>query len=137
MSNPLDRSVGILVTIPHNLESWFVKTIERQTARGNEFGFIAGADGKVMWNDDGTIFNKKWAEGIAKEHNDWLEEQKPITLKLIDARREVNKYNLEVMDQERVLKEAKAALKYSIQLLEDCEHELSKLKGAKDGKESD
>jgi len=115
---------GVVVSIPHNLETWFVKTIERQTARGNEFGFISGADGKVMWNDDGTVFNKEWAEAVVVEHNDWLLCSKPLALKVLEAQREVTKRYGIMSSAEKLVAGARSLYYESVQLLARYEKEM-------------
>ena len=124
-SKPIEVSEdGVVVSIPHNLDTWFVKTIERQTARGNEFGFISGADGKVMWNDDGTIFNKKWAEAVVVEHNDWLLCSKPLALKIVEAQREVNKRFGIMNEAENLIAGARSLYRESVHLLAKYEKEV-------------
>jgi len=135
--NKLD---GIQITIPHNLTLWSVKTIERKTARGNEYGFIEGADGKVMWNDDGTLLTKERAEEIVQEHNRWLEAQKTVTLRALECERNIAICKAQREEHERILESIMLRHEESVRLLvtlkteqERLQDELLNLEGKEHG----
>lgn len=71
--------------IKHNTQAWQVCTNRHRSCSGNEWGWIEGAPGNEMWSDDGSRRTHKDANRIVAEHNAWLERQKPVRLRLIEA----------------------------------------------------
>lgn len=73
------------VTVLHNSKEWRVATNRHPTTWGASWGWIDGAPGHVCWSDD-EAFNRKAAGLMVAEHANWLEEQKPISIRLVEAR---------------------------------------------------
>ncbi len=73
-------------TVPHNEYQWGIKTNRHTTTGGYDWGWIDQAPGNVCW-EDGERFDRAAASEMVGAHNRWLEEQKPLPIKIIQARR--------------------------------------------------
>lgn len=71
--------------VPHNTVPWRVATNRHPNTDGTAWGWIDGAPGHVCWTNESTKFNREKAGAVVAEHNRWLEEQKPITLRIVEA----------------------------------------------------
>ena len=71
--------------VPHNTASWRVATNRHTNTDGTAWGWIEGAPGNVCWSNESSKFNREKAGIAVAEHNRWLEEQKPIELRIIEA----------------------------------------------------
>ena len=76
--------------VPHNTVTWRVATNRHTNTDGTSWGWIEGAPGNVCWSNSTGAFNREKAGVVVAEHNRWLEEQKPITLRIIEANRRAN-----------------------------------------------
>lgn len=76
--------------VPHNSVPWGVKTNRHTTTDGRSWGWIEGAPGNVCWTN-GTAFDRDAASLVCRHHNEWLKEQTPIALRLIEAEADVIK----------------------------------------------
>src|SRR5688500_10258470 len=72
-------------TVERNAASWRVATNRHPSADGTAWGWIDGAPGNVCWSDN-KRFNRAAAGEMVKAHNQWLEDQKPLSIRLIEAR---------------------------------------------------
>lgn len=70
--------------IPHNTAPWRVAKNRHPNTDGTEWGWIEGAPEGVFWSDNGAFTSEK-AGRVVAEHNRWLEAQKPIALRIIEA----------------------------------------------------
>lgn len=68
----------------HTIKPWRVARNRHTNTNGTDWGWIEGAGGDDTWSDD-KQFNRQAAELVTSLHNRWLEEQKPVSLKLIEA----------------------------------------------------
>jgi hypothetical protein len=68
----------------HTTKPWRVARNRHRNSNGTDWGWIEGAGGDDTWSDD-KGFNHQAAELVVTMHNQWLEAQKPLSLKLIDA----------------------------------------------------
>lgn len=73
-------------TVPHNEYVWGIKTNRHTTTGGYDWGWIDGAPGNICW-EDGERFDRAAASEMARAHNRWLEDQKPLPIKIIQAKR--------------------------------------------------
>jgi hypothetical protein len=74
--------------IEHNTKPWRVATNRHTNIDGTSWGWIDGAPGHVCWSDDsrpGRGLNREQAGKLVAEHNEWLERQRPIDLRLVEA----------------------------------------------------
>ena len=71
--------------VPHNTAPWRVATNRHTNTDGTPWGWIDGAPGNVCWSNKNSKFNRDKASHAVAEHNRWLEEQKPIELRIIEA----------------------------------------------------
>ena len=71
--------------VPHNTVPWRVATNRHPNTDGTSWGWIEGAPGHVCWSNSGRSFNRENAGKVVAEHNRWLEEQKPIALRIIEV----------------------------------------------------
>jgi len=61
-------------------------TNRHTSTSGNRWGWIEGADGNVCWsNDEGSQFTEAEAGKVAREHNEWLEQQRPLDVRIMEA----------------------------------------------------
>ncbi len=72
-----------------NTRRWRVATNRHPTLRNNNWGWIEGSPGNICWSNDDPVFNSKMASDVVAEHNAWLDDQRSLTLKIIDAREAV------------------------------------------------
>lgn len=68
----------------HTTEPWRVCRNKHPNTNGTDWGWIEGPAGDTTWSDD-KAFNREAAARVVSLHNQWLEEQKPVSLKLIEA----------------------------------------------------
>jgi hypothetical protein len=71
--------------VPHNTVPWRVATNRHTNCDGTAWGWIEGAPGHVCWTNETKKFDREKAGAVVAEHNRWLEEQKPIALRIIEA----------------------------------------------------
>jgi len=67
--------------VPHNGKLWRTSTNRHPTTYGFLWGDIEGPDVRVCW-ENGSAFNHEKATAVCREHNQWLEDQKSITLRI-------------------------------------------------------
>lgn len=82
------------VTVQHTLSRWEVRTNRHTTTSGHDWGWIEGA-ANVCWSNDG-YFNRAIAGEICRLHNEWLENLRPIEVRIIEATRELGKLRDEI-----------------------------------------
>lgn len=76
--------------VPHNTVPWRVATNRHTNTNGTAWGWIEGAPGNVCWTNSNSAFDREKAGAVVAEHNRWLEEQKPITLRIVEATERAN-----------------------------------------------
>lgn len=76
--------------VPHNTMPWRVATNRHPNTDGTSWGWIEGAPGNVCWSNSTSKFNREKAGEAVAAHNRWLEEQKPIALRIIEAKNIAN-----------------------------------------------
>lgn len=88
MASEIDEKFTVTVdgvTVHHNTVPWRVCTNRHSNTDGTSWGWIEGAPGNVCWSNNGR-FRQASAIRMASLHNEWLEEQKPLAIRLIEAR---------------------------------------------------
>jgi hypothetical protein len=73
------------VTVPHNTREWRVATNRHPCTGGAAWGWIEGAPGNVCWSNEKN-FNREAAGQMVAAHSQWLEDQKPLSIRLVEAR---------------------------------------------------
>lgn len=74
--------------IKQNTVKWEYCTNRHPTTAGNAWGWIEGT--LLTWsNDGGSSFTSKQASELVIAHKKWLEDSRPVELKLIDARNQL------------------------------------------------
>jgi len=106
-------------TIEHNNAIWRVCTNRHSNTDGSRWGWIEGARGNECWSDNQT-FNSVAASQAVHEHNQWLEGQKPLLLRLIEA---CDRQKSARSDYDR----AKAAFEIATSKLEQVDREVIRL----------
>lgn len=76
-------------SIPHNAVKWDVRKNRHTTTEGRDWGWIEGAPGNVCW-ENGQRFDRHAAQEATRLHNQWLEDQKPIKIKIIEQQERVS-----------------------------------------------
>lgn len=71
--------------IPHNGVRWETRRNRHPTTGGLSWGWIEGAAGNVCW-ENGTSFDSDAAEAACREHNAWLERQRPLAVRITELR---------------------------------------------------
>lgn len=106
-------------TIPHNAVTWCVATNRHPETSGRAWGWIEGAPGNECWSDN-KRFDRVAAGEACRLHNKWLEDQKPLSIKLIEARERLEKSLTNFNHIEAAYQKAKAEL-------EKCDTEIKSL----------
>lgn len=75
----------------HNTSRWRVCTNRHTTTGGRNWGWIEGAPGNICWSNDSEVFDHGAALEAVNCHNEWVENQKPLVFRLIEARAAVRK----------------------------------------------
>lgn len=104
------------VTYLHSDRKWDVKTNRHTSTAGNRWGWIEGLAGNVCWsNDPGDRLSGKDATEIVRIHNAWIDDQVPVSLKLVKAsenlaraERECSDAEIRFLDAEAVLEKARS-----------------------------
>lgn len=73
------------VTVTHNTREWSVATNRHPCTGGAAWGWIEGAPGNVCWSNEES-FNREAAGQMVAAHSQWLEDQKPLSIRLVEAR---------------------------------------------------
>lgn len=71
--------------VPHNNQRWRTCTNRHPNTNGTSWGWIEGAPGNVCWSNDKS-FDQAAAGECCRLHNEWLEEQTPLALRIVKAR---------------------------------------------------
>ena len=74
-------------TVKHNEFPWRVATNRHPNTDGSRWGWIDKAPGNVCWSDN-EKFDHSAAALMVRAHNKWLEDQEPLPIKIIKAKRE-------------------------------------------------
>lgn len=103
------------INIKSNTSVWRKCTNRHPTTGGRDWGWIegsgAGGFAEITWSDDsGSDLKGAEAAMLVSQHNQWLEDSRPVELKLIDARNRADAARLIVADRAKSLSEAQAAL---------------------------
>ena len=104
------------VTVEHNSQSWRVATNRHRNTDGTNWGWIEGAPGNICWSNNGT-FNVAAAAEMVAGHNQWLEDQKPLSIRLIEARQRWSA-------SKAAYDTAKAAFERASAALDKCDEEM-------------
>ena len=81
--------------IEHNSAVWEVRTNRHPNTDGSSWGWIDGAPGNVCWSNN-EPFNRSRAGEVVAEHNAWLERQRPVDLRIVDARKRMENLSAEL-----------------------------------------
>ena len=89
------------VNIKQNTSNWCVCTNRYTTTRGFYWGWIEGASHNETWsNDPGSDFTSSDASRIVTEHNAWLEEIRPVELKIIEEKNALSAISKQIAELE-------------------------------------
>lgn len=112
------------VTVPHNTVPWRVAINKHPELNGDSWGWIDGAPGNVCWSNS-KAFNAKAAGQMVAEHAQWLEDQKPLSIRLVEAREQYavvkRKYDETALAHDKA-KAALIAAQERIAALAKCDH---------------
>lgn len=112
-----------MTDIQHNTKRWQKKTNRHTTTAGRSWGWIEGAPGNICWSDDlGSNLTSTQACKLVNEHNLWLEEQKPIVLRIVEATERVT-------TARKSYEQAQQEANRRMDVLEGALHELAALEG--------
>lgn len=101
--NDIDKS------IKHNSSKWRVATNRHTNTDGTSWGRIDGTDPPVYWsNTHGSKLTREQAGKIVAEHNAWLEAQRPLAVRLMEARERVAKIGVALGQAEATVEGIKA-----------------------------
>ena len=81
-------------TVLHNTAPWRVATNRHPETNGDAWGWVEGAPGHVCWSNS-TAFNRAAAQEMVAAHERWLEDQKSMSIRLVEARARYSKAKLE------------------------------------------
>lgn len=77
-------------SIEHNARRWEVKTNRHPTTSGYAWGWIEGAPGNLCWSND-KDFDQSAASEVVSWHNEWLEQQTPVEIRLVKIDTEIER----------------------------------------------
>jgi len=95
--------------VPHNTLEWDLRTNRHSTTCGRAWGWIHNAPGEPCWSNAGA-FNEKAAQKVVDEHNQWLKEQTPIRVRIVEATAIAQRAQKSVTEAEESLAKRKQAL---------------------------
>lgn len=79
----------------HNSQPWRVATNRHTNTDGTAWGWIDGTQPQVYWsNKRGSELTREQAGKMVAEHNAWLEAQRPMAVRLLEARERVAKIGI-------------------------------------------
>ena len=74
------------VTYLHTSGKWCTRTNRHTSTAGNSWGWIEGHPGNLCWsNDPGDKLSGSDAAKICEIHNQWVDDQVPVSIKLVRA----------------------------------------------------
>lgn len=94
------------VTVEHNSQPWRVATNRHPTLYGRSWGWIEGAPGHVCWSND-EKFNEAAAVSMVAAHAKWLEDQKPLSIKLVESSERYRKAEKQYQEAAKAYEAAK------------------------------
>lgn len=94
----------------HNTVVWQMRTNRHTTCNGHSWGWIEGAPGNVCWSNDSRDFDFSKASSAITAHNQWLEQQTPIELRIVKLREKIDRQQQEVGVRRENLKAAETQL---------------------------
>ena len=98
--------------IENNAYPWRVATNRHTNTDGTSWGWIDGAPGNVCWsNERGSNMNREQAGRIVAEHNDWLEKQTPVGVRLLKAKEKAANIATKVAEAEAQTERLRATLR--------------------------
>lgn len=95
--------------IHHNDKKWRLATNRHNNTDGSRWGWIDGAPGNECWSDN-ERFNSIAAGEAVEIHNQWLEDQVPVVIRLINACEKQNVIRYEYDRAKASFESAKAKL---------------------------
>lgn len=106
-------------TVEHNELPWRVATNRHPNTDGTDWGWIDKAPGNVCWSNNNNVFDRTAAAEMVRAHNQWLEDQQPLPLKIIKAKREFEQANSEFTALEEKHTKAATRLAHARATLDD------------------
>ena len=98
--------------IENNAYPWRVATNRHTNTDGTSWGWIDGAPGNACWsNERGSNMNREQAGRIVAEHNDWLEKQTPVGVRLLKAKEKAANIATKVAEAEAQTERLRATLR--------------------------
>ena len=109
----------------HTIEPWRVCRNKHPNTNGTDWGWIEGPAGDTTWSND-KAFNREAAARVVSLHNQWLEAQKPVSLKLIEANQKLSAAARRLKDATEELDAAERQHRIASELVESLERCQSK-----------
>ena len=108
-------------TLLHTTDRWRTARNKHPNTNGTDWGWIEGAaGGDNTWSDD-KRFNRKAAEEMCQAHNQWLEDQKPVAIRLIEANDRLRKAASRLRNAQAELDAAEREHGAAVSLVESLE----------------
>lgn len=104
----------------HTTELWRVCRNRHTNTNGTDWGWIEGPAGDTTWSDDKS-FNREAAARVVALHNQWLDQQKPVSLRLIEADQRLTTAARRLRDAEEELDAAERQHRIARELVESLE----------------
>lgn len=93
----------------HNSKPWRVATNRHTNTDGTSWGWIDGTEPTVYWsNEHRSKLTREQARKMVAEHNAWLEAQRPMAVRLLEARERVAKIGVALGQAEATVEGIKA-----------------------------
>jgi hypothetical protein len=108
--------------LAHNEKPWRLCTNRHPETSGRDWGWIENAPGNVTWSDNHTTgFNRNAAAEAVRMHNSWLEEQKPVSIRLIEADERLRRATNQLKEANEALDKAEREHNAAAALVESLE----------------
>ena len=79
---------GSDVVFQHNTRKWELRTNRHPETSGESWGWIEGCEPHTCWsNKNRAKLSKAQAGGACIIHNEWIEQQRPLSFRILDARK--------------------------------------------------
>lgn len=103
----------------HNSQPWRVAINRHTNTDGTAWGWIDGTEPEVFWsNASGSKLTREHAGKMVAEHNAWLEAQRPLAVRLLEAREQVAKIDIALGQAEATVNGIKAKKREAAAIVE-------------------
>lgn len=100
--------------IEHNQYRWRVAKNCHPNTDGTDWGWIEGASNVCWSNRPFSRLTRSQAEELVAQHNDWLDKQTPVVVRLLKAKEQAAKIEKEVVEAEAQVERLRSKLRVAV-----------------------